>query len=443
MFLTKKRLRLYLGALLVLQIAAFLGCFHLVRDGYIDFRTFYTAGHMVRSGDAARLYDYDAEQRAQSAMVSPNVYALPFMYPAYASLIFVPLAWSSYRAAYLLFFAGNLLLSRLALAIMRPYSASLSARWKPLLALIFLSFMPIGIALIYGQVSILLLLLYCACFAALQNDKPFIAGLFLSLALIKFQIALPVALLFLIWRRWRFVAGFAGGAVALSLVSVYLTGIRVLTTYWHSVFLSSHASTAASQAKYAMFPAQMPNLYGFYHSIAGGAPWGQALTIACSLLVLVWAMFQRPSLPLALLAGLLVSYHLYLYDLSLLFLPITLIFNERLAPSTSAHLCETSQFDSTRFARWRTNGAIYAATFLVIAPIGRFLGSADLTCLFAIPVAILLACLNQIGAAPSSNFPARLANGVEREQVASLAWMRIRRDSDTSFSKLNRNKPEG
>ena len=194
MLLTKERLRLYLCGLLFLQLVACAKLFPVARMGLVDFRTFYTTGHMLRTGNA--IYDYEAEKSAQSTLVSPIPLALPFMFPPFAALLFVPLALGSYLTGYFLFFALNLCFCGLALAVMRPYTASLDALWRPLAPLLFLSFMPLGIALMFGQVSILLLLLYCACFAALQSGRPFLAGILLCITLMKFQIALPIALLF-------------------------------------------------------------------------------------------------------------------------------------------------------------------------------------------------------------------------------------------------------
>ena len=376
-FLTKERLRLYLGGLLVLQLILCAMFFRFARRGEVDFRTFYTTGHMLRTGDP--IYDYDAERSAQSALVGPNVHAVPFMYPPFAALLFVPLALGSYMTGYFLFFALNLCFCGLALVIMRPYTASLEAKWRPLTPLLFLSFMPLGITLMFGQVSLLLLLLYCACFAALQKGRPFLAGIFLSLALIKFQIALPVALLFLVWRQWRFLAGFFSGAITLTLISIRITGLNVMETYGESlVFMSRHASNAAGQAKYATFPAQMPNLYGFFHSLSHGAPWGFALTILSSLLVLFWAAIQKPSLPLALLAGMLVSYHFFFYDATLLLLPISLLFNQSI--------------DSPIHGRQKAS--VYAGIFLVLASFWGAFVTFDFHHLAAIPIAILFACFS-------------------------------------------------
>lgn len=379
MFLTKGRLRLYLGALLLLQIVSCARLFPFARAGQTDFRTFYTAGHMLRAGDD--LYNYDSELSQQSALVSPNIYALPFMSPPYTALLFVLFSLFSYGRAYLLFAAFNLCLCALAVKIMRPHLPALNSRWRALTPLLFLSFMPFAVALTLGQVSILLLLLYCACFSAIQSSKPILAGIFLSLALIKFQIALPIALLFLLWRQWRFLTGFLTGAAALTLLSILITGPRAFEAYGRSLFFMSHAaSNPAGEAKYGMFPAQMPNLYGFFHTLSGGAPWGVALTILCSLLVLVWAARQQPSLTLALLAAILISYHLYLYDLTILLLPMTLVFNQNV--------------DS--LLRGRQNGAFFACVFLQL---GAFWGSFlwfDSHYLIAIPVAVLFACLGPV-----------------------------------------------
>ena len=38
--------------------------------GGLDFRTFYSAGHMVRSGEAVQIYDIVSEKRVQDALVA-------------------------------------------------------------------------------------------------------------------------------------------------------------------------------------------------------------------------------------------------------------------------------------------------------------------------------------------------------------------------------------
>ncbi|HZQ41856.1 MAG TPA: hypothetical protein VFA99_01305, partial [Acidobacteriaceae bacterium] len=68
MFFTQKRLKLYLAALLVLELVICLGFRSSIRSGAIDFRGYYTAGHMLRTHNAALLYDLPTEQRLQNAL---------------------------------------------------------------------------------------------------------------------------------------------------------------------------------------------------------------------------------------------------------------------------------------------------------------------------------------------------------------------------------------
>ena len=188
----------------------------------------------------------------------------------------------------------------------------------------------------------MLLLLYSASFIALSQGNDIRAGVFLGLTLIKFQIAIPVALLFFLWRRWRFVAGFAAAGAIVLAVSVSIVGFAGAAAFLRPVLavgaLGSERGTSAGRVTYGAFPQGMPNLRG----LADGSM-GQFLTVsaahfstaAISLLVIIWAAMRRQSFPLALIAALLVSYHLNLHDLSLLALPIALILDGALAKTAA------------------------------------------------------------------------------------------------------------
>lgn len=380
MFFTQKRLKLYLGALLVLQLCTLVSGIFVIRGGFIDLRSFYTAGHMLRTGHAAGLYNYAAEQRLQSALVSPDPRALPFMPPPFTALFFVPLSLLSFWPACFTFAAVNILLLLASLRLLKPFLTALSARWKFGPALLFLSFLPAAIALLMGQLSILLLLLYCACFVYLRRNRNLAAGLILSLALIKFQIALPIALLFLLWRQWKFIAGFIAGSALLTALSIFLIGRAAFLAYLHSLYSMTSTVTAdrATQLHFAILPHQMPNLYGLLFTLTRGASWPhilpQILILVLSLALFLWTALQRPSLPLALLTAILVSYHLFFYDLTLLLLPLALVADHLLrnpAPSTHNYrflICQVS------------------AGALLLAPILRALIPGDDTCWFALPV---------------------------------------------------------
>jgi hypothetical protein len=396
-YFTVKRLRIFLFALLALQIATCICMVPIVRSRFIDFRTFYTAGYMVHMGHASALYDYDAERRWQSQLIRPDEDALPFMSPPFTALPFALLAFTSAPVAYVLFGCLNLTCLGFAVRLMRPYLGALSARWQPLPLLLFASFLPVGAALMFGQLSIVLLLLYCACFAALESKRPFLAGLILSLALVKFQVALPVAFFCLIWRQWRFIAGFVAGAAGLLAVSLAMVGPHILLTYPNSLaHMTASATTAAAQRHFAIIPWAMPNLYGFFYCISGGHPWGKLLTAVVSVAVLIWTVSRKPSLPVAMLGAILNSYHFFLYDACILLLPLSLLINEKFAQTEDATPRETLWRGSGRSSLW-----VGAAGVLLCAPVMRIIIANDLVYLLAVPVALLsIGAAGQTSATP-------------------------------------------
>lgn len=381
MFFTSKRLKLYLGALLLLQFCTCLAFISPVRDRYIDFRTFYASGYMLRTGHAAQLYNYAAEQAFQSALVSPDPRALPMMSPPFAALPFVPLSYLGFWPAYIVFAALNILLLLASLILLKPFLTTLSTRWSAAPLLLFVSFLPAAVALLMGQISLALLFILCACFVVLRRSHDLLAGLILSLALIKFQIALPIALLFLLWRQWRFIAGFLAGSALLTALSIRILGLSNFSEYLHSLYSMTHNTTAdrASQFHFGIIPSLMPNLYGLIFFITRGASWSHILILAISLALFIWAAVQRPSLSLALLTAMLVSYHLYFYDLTLLLLPLILLADHLLRTPATAH---------PRNTRLLITQISLGA--LLLLPLIRFFIPVNQSCLLAIPILALV-----------------------------------------------------
>jgi hypothetical protein len=157
--------------------------------------------------------------------------------------------------------------------------------------------------------------------------------MFMSVGLMKFQIAIPIFLLFCIWRQWRFVAGFLTGFIGLGGISAAIVGQAGLSAYWHSMAgMASQTAfnVAAAKARYGMFPADMPNLHGLTFGLTHGARWGLILNIVLCCATLIFAARQRVSLLIALPAAMLVSYHMQPHDLTLLLLPLSFIVDELL-----------------------------------------------------------------------------------------------------------------
>ena len=243
----------------------------LALAGRADFRQFYAAGAMVRSGYSRNLYEYATQKQFQDALVSPKPTALPFVSPAYHALIFAPLSALSYPAAYLVFLACNVTALIICFILLRPWMQNLRVVYPWLPFAIFLGFLPVAYALIQGQDSLFLTTLLAGAFVLLDRQQNFHAGILAGLALFKFPIVLPIALLFLIWRRWSFLLGFAATAITLAAISVALTGPGQTKLYISSLLsIAGLRPPVSDLSRYPIVLEQMANVHGFVFGIGNG-----------------------------------------------------------------------------------------------------------------------------------------------------------------------------
>jgi len=173
---------------------------------------------------------------------------------------------------------------------------------------------------------------------SLDCGRELTAGVLVGLGLFKFQLVIPIALLFLAWRRWRFSAGFALSSAAVASVSLWLVGLAQVRVYARSLISMSVSGTYLDRFRNGIYPGGMPNLRGLVSSLAGSrlpAFWIQAATFVLSGLVLLWVTIRAPrnqrgsgALLLAITASAVVSYHLYVHDMSVLLIPIAVTLDE-------------------------------------------------------------------------------------------------------------------
>jgi len=297
--------------------------------GESDFRQLYAAACMIRTGHSYELYSYDAQKRFQDQMVSPGERALPFIRPAFQAALFVPLTWFSYRTAYWIFVAINIGLLALCFFLLRPWMRNLSANSKWHSLTVFVSFTPLANALTMGQDSILLLTLFSLALVMLHRRHDSAAGVLAALGSFKFQLTLPVLLLFILWKKWRFAAGFSLTALTLAAISVWLTGMAQTRLYLDSIFSMSAGILGSGGQFYRLPVRMMPNLHGLVQGL-GGSSHVAILTAILSMVILVWVWISaRPAtsehkLMLAITATVALSYYALLPDLSLLLAPLVI-----------------------------------------------------------------------------------------------------------------------
>ena len=287
-----------------------------------DFLQFYTMGSLARTGGAAALYDFEAFHRAQVALVpesEPELY--PPVYPPHAALIFAPFSSLPYRPA---LFVWTLITIALFAAIVRsawrPVAASLPD--SRLIVAAAAAFPPFWYLVLYGQATILVLAAFWAGWIALERRQPFYAGMAFGLLLLKPQLALPLAIVVLAGREWAMLAGaVASIAIQVAAAAVAL-GVPALDAY---------AAFVPSMLANADLLEPKPFLSHSLRAATRLAPdWiGLPLWIALSAAVLacvvkVWRSEApvRVRVGMAIVAAVLVSPHLIVYDAAILALPL-------------------------------------------------------------------------------------------------------------------------
>ena len=333
-FFTMDALALWTGVCIMLALAAYL-LSHGPAIYLQDFRAFYSAGKIMRS-DPALLFDLSTQKATQDATIGGDS-LLPFFHPSYEALLYAPLTFLSYRTAYFLYMAWNMLLLG-ACYLVAPFGKSSFACRFPRPALFFLSFPPL-LCIFVGQDSLIFLLALCLIFKKLEAQDDRAAGVLLGLALFKLPLAILIALLLTARRGLRFLIPFLASAIAVTTVCLLLTGTRGFRDFLHlitaALLLSDHSAHAQRAA--AVWLNAMPNLSGLLYVcglrfLSARAAFcvnlGASLLLAGGCLYLVRKVTHNSTaFCVALLGALLLSPHLYIYDYTALLFPMLLLSN--------------------------------------------------------------------------------------------------------------------
>jgi hypothetical protein len=330
------KLALYFCAMIALQCDVLWQARGSIAQGLPDFSGAYTAGLILRDGHSDRLYD-DALQESLQRSFSPVAVQkrgtiLPYIHLPYEALIYLPLAHFSYLTAYGIWLSVNLALLGSIPFLLRKHLRALGKVPLYLWLLACLGFYPIFVSLIQGQDSILLLFFYCLAWRSLERGSELASGSWLALGLYKYH--LVVAFVLPLWRRKKLLAGFLSGATILGLISLAITGWSSLVRYPSYLWGTEH------DLKYGFnnLPGLIANIRGLISGIVSSShPQIQtgltALLSAVVLLTMIYAARKtkedfaaRQALIAFLLVGtILISYHLYVHDLSPLFLALVLV----------------------------------------------------------------------------------------------------------------------
>lgn len=312
---------------------------------HYDFLAFYSTGHFALNGNVAQIYNAEALTSFERTIVPHPVSALgymPFLNPPFLAVLLAPLAALPIFEARVLWVLLNVGLM-LSLAILLTKSIANKYLRALILMLIVCSY-PVLQNLIQGQISIIILAGCLFSLLAYEKNKLAISGAWLSVLLIKPQLALFAVLGLLLYKQWQMLKGMATVGLIIAVITVPFTGIAPYSTYatFSSAVTSGHFSGAGVLEPTAW---QGSLSYAFGLNGAFTSLFGQAnvslvnvftaiSALSLGLLLFLTVKKQKPGLGsknarlvlASLIAGaMLVNPHAYAHDLILAFVLLAIV----------------------------------------------------------------------------------------------------------------------
>jgi hypothetical protein len=318
--------RLNAGLLMFLgAVVAVVALAHQAAPRRFDFGVYYYAARMVWDGAGASLYDIHAQHAFQLKYGRPpNLF---FNYPPFALLPFLPLALLPPLAA---FIGWTICSVGLLTAAIKSLCYRTGLRYDNWPLLLSVAFMPVASSLGHGQLSILVLAAYAWCYALWSDGRRFTGGMVLAVAAFKIQLVGGFLVVLLLKRKWRELSGFGLACLPLLLISDLIVGLPGLLKF-PRFLVECEAARQVNVMK-------MANLRGLVSLVFGaGEHIGTVIILSIAVLflaALAWKDLDT-GFSAGILASMLVSYHFYPQDLSVVLIPLFLA-AKKWAPSTVA-----------------------------------------------------------------------------------------------------------
>jgi hypothetical protein len=285
-----------------------------------DFLHFYTLGSIALQKRGDLLYDVKAQTALVQQLVpegAGNVY-VP-LYGPQVSLLFGPLARTSYPAALTIWLLLNTVIYGMCCYLVWKNCTNLRAEpWTVLIAA--LAFPGFFHLMAWGQTSALALLCFTLTFLALSKNRPYLAGLAIGSLILKPQLGLAAAVIFVFAREWKLIAAAILTALAQLSIGWLYYGTPVMKEYLRALINVRDVLPMLEPRPY-----QMHSLRAFWSLLIPWTPLAFAFYVVTAVAVLAVAgRYWRSSTSLGLrfsllmLATVLVAPHLTVYDLLIL-----------------------------------------------------------------------------------------------------------------------------
>ncbi len=157
----------------------------------------------------------------------------PAPYPPFVAVMSIPLSWFSHNNAIIVWFIFEM-------ACLITLACMLSVLWKGRLEwvraifilLVLLTWYPVMVDLLYGQLTILLTTLLLAALLLAKKDRRILAGLFIGLTVAIKIITWPLIIYFALKKDWRTVFSSCITALGLNLIALAVLGIVPIMDYY-------------------------------------------------------------------------------------------------------------------------------------------------------------------------------------------------------------------
>ena len=204
-----------------------------------DFVSFITGARIVREGNGVDIYNLDTQREYQFKITAPNkLNLLPFRNPPITTFFFIPLSSLSINDAYKIY---TLILTSVLVLIswlsLQAFENLKNTYW---FVLPFI-FHPSIEAILSGQISVFLLLVFMFIFIYLKKENYIKAGFLTGFLLIKFQyiISFPFILL-LVKNKNSFLKGFTASTLLIVLGSTFISGPNFIESYLQMLIITEN-----------------------------------------------------------------------------------------------------------------------------------------------------------------------------------------------------------
>lgn len=157
----------------------------------------------------------------------------PAPYPPFVAILGIPLTWFSHNNAIIVWFIFEMVcLSAIACMLTVLWKGRVDWMRAIFILFLLLSWYPVMVDLLYGQLTILLTTLLLAALLAIKKDNKNLAGLLIGLSMAIKMITWPLIIYFALKKDWRTMLTSGITAIGLNIIALIVLGIGPITDYY-------------------------------------------------------------------------------------------------------------------------------------------------------------------------------------------------------------------